>query len=188
VITRPIVDPRLAKALAHPLRSHILTILNERVASPVELARDLGESLGVVTYHVRALEELDCAELVRTAQRRGATEHYFRATKRPFLSAEDWGRLPRSARRSISDVGLRLIVEDAAAAMAAETFDSRADRHLSRSPLLLDEQGWDDLTAALARVLDEASQIASASEERLRGSDARGIPTRLMLLHFEAPG
>jgi hypothetical protein len=37
-------------------------------------------------------------------------------------------------------------------------------------------------------VLDEAAEIASASEERLSRSGTDGIPTRLMLLHFEAPG
>ena len=33
-----LVDPRVAKALAHPLRAHVLAILNERVASPNEMS------------------------------------------------------------------------------------------------------------------------------------------------------
>ena len=74
-----LVDPRLAKALAHPLRARILVVLNERVASPNEIAQMLGEALPNVSYHVRTLSDLDCIALVRTAQRRGAIEHYYLA-------------------------------------------------------------------------------------------------------------
>src|SRR5919109_1646451 len=103
-----LVDPRIAKALSHPMRAQILVILNERVASPNEIAEMLDERLPNVSYHVRALAELECIELVRTAQRRGAIEHYYRAVRRPFFSDSDWKRLPRSGRQAIADVGLQL--------------------------------------------------------------------------------
>jgi Helix-turn-helix domain len=46
------LDERLAEVLSHPLRARILQRLNERgVASPKELARALGESVGNVSYH-----------------------------------------------------------------------------------------------------------------------------------------
>jgi DNA-binding transcriptional ArsR family regulator len=44
-----------AKAVAHPLRAAILKALEDREASPVELARELQESLPNIGYHVRAL-------------------------------------------------------------------------------------------------------------------------------------
>jgi len=50
------VDQRLIKALGHPLRMSVLAILNARVASPSELAKELGEPLGNVAYHVKILE------------------------------------------------------------------------------------------------------------------------------------
>jgi DNA-binding transcriptional ArsR family regulator len=46
---RPITsidDPRYVKAMSHPLRVRILAMLDERTASPVELAGWLGASLG----------------------------------------------------------------------------------------------------------------------------------------------
>src|SRR5919106_2113030 len=137
-----LVDPRIAKALSHPMRARILLILNERVASPNEIAEMIGERLPNVSYHVRALLDLGCIELVDTAQRRGAIEHYYRAVVRPFFSDRDWKRLPRSGRQAIADVGLQLIWEDVSKAIEAETFEARPDRHLSRSPLVVDEQGW----------------------------------------------
>jgi DNA-binding transcriptional ArsR family regulator len=76
------IDLRLVKALTHDLRVQILEILNERIASPKELAAELGEGLPQVSYHVNVLREYDCIELVSTAPRRGATEHYYRANSR----------------------------------------------------------------------------------------------------------
>src|SRR5919107_6371239 len=143
--TLDLVDPRLAKALSHPMRARILTILNERVASPNEISEMIDERLPNVSYHVRALLDLGCIELVSTAQRRGAIEHYYRAVVRPFFSDRDWKKLPRSGRQAISDVGLQMIWEDVSDAITQGTFETRSDRHLSRSPLQLDETGWKEL-------------------------------------------
>ena len=41
-----ISDPRIIKALTHPLRVSILGTLEERTASPSELAEELGAPLG----------------------------------------------------------------------------------------------------------------------------------------------
>jgi DNA-binding transcriptional ArsR family regulator len=183
-----LVDPRLAKALSHPMRARILTILNERVASPNEIAEMIDERLPNVSYHVRALQELGCIELVRTAQRRGAIEHYYRALTRPFFSDRDWRRLPRSARQAVSDVGLQMVWEDAAEAMRSGTFEQRADRHLSRTPLVLDEEGWSEVNGLLQRLQAEAEAIEAKSSKRLAKSENEGIPTRLVMMHFEATG
>lgn len=83
-------DERFAKALSHLLRQRILRHLDEvGVASPNELSQALGEPLGNVSYHVRILRELDCVELVKTQQRRGAIEHYYRAIDCPWLTRLD---------------------------------------------------------------------------------------------------
>ena len=60
-----------AKALSHPLRATILNALADREASPVELAREMKESLPSVSYHVRALHKLGAIALVRERQVRG---------------------------------------------------------------------------------------------------------------------
>jgi DNA-binding transcriptional ArsR family regulator len=182
-----VVDPRLAKALSHPLRARVLVILNDQVASPNEIADMLDERLPNVSYHVRALLDLGCIELVRTAQRRGAIEHYYRALARPFFSDSDWKRLPRSGRQAIADVGLQLVWDDVSTAIEAGTFEARPDRHLSRSPMIVDEQGWGELRDALNDVLEKAERIGRQSRDRMAKSADPGISTRLVLMHFEAP-
>jgi DNA-binding transcriptional ArsR family regulator len=180
-----LVDPRLAKALSHPMRTHILAILNEQVASPNEIAQMLGERLPNVSYHVRALNDLGCIELVRTAQRRGAIEHYYRALQRPFFSDRDWKRLPRSARQAVADMGLQMIWEEVSDSIRDGTFENRSDRHLSRSPLELDQEGWGELNELLAKTLSDAEAIGAKSAKRLAKSDTPGIPTRLVMMNFE---
>ncbi|MDX6635511.1 MAG: hypothetical protein QOF06_1714 [Solirubrobacterales bacterium] len=90
-------DAVLLKALSHPVRARALTALNQRVASPSELADEQGEAVGYVAYHVRVLHELGMIELVNTRQVRGATQHFYRSTGQPYLSnvsldldAEGW--------------------------------------------------------------------------------------------------
>jgi len=104
-------DPRYAKALAHPLRVRILAMLEERDASPVQLAGRLEAPLGTVAYHVRTLERLGLIEMVATHQRRGATEHVYATRRHPRLSrraltldAEGLAELAEARRRWQAEV------------------------------------------------------------------------------------
>jgi DNA-binding transcriptional ArsR family regulator len=182
-----LVDPRIAKALSHPMRARILGILDERVASPNEIAEMIEERLPNVSYHVRALLDLGCIELVDTAQRRGAIEHYYRAVTRPFFSDRDWKRLPRSGRQAISDAALRIIWEDVSEALTAGTFESRPDRHLSHNDVVLDDDGWQEVAKLLNGMIGEVQRIAAASAKRLKGADGEGIPATVVAMQFELP-
>ena len=183
------ITQQLAKALAHPLRVRILSSLHKGISSPNQLAQELGEPLGNVSYHVKTLLEYDCVELVKTEPRRGAVEHFYRATERAFFSDSDWAKIPASARKGISGVILEQIGQSATAALMAGTIDKRSESHITDSPLLLDERGWKDVTALLVQTLERANEIHEESATRLADQNGEGIPTRLAMLHFEAaPG
>jgi DNA-binding transcriptional ArsR family regulator len=182
-----LVDPRIAKALSHPMRARILGILDERVASPNEIAEMIDERLPNVSYHVRALVDLDCIELVDTAQRRGAIEHYYRAVVRTFFSDHDWKRLPRSGRQAISGATLQVIWEDVLEALEAGTFESRPDRHLSHNDVVLDQEGWEAVAKLLKGMIGEVEKVASRSAARLEKSGESGIPTTVVAMQFELP-
>jgi hypothetical protein len=144
------------------------------------------EPLQNVSYHVRVLQSLGCIELVRTAQRRGAIEHFYRAVMRPFFSDRDWELLPTSARHAISDVVLQMVWDDAARALRTGTFDSRDGRYLTRTPLALDETGWAELNDLLGEVLERALDIQAESAERISRDGGDSLSTRLVLMHFPA--
>lgn len=184
---RDIVDQQLVKALAHPLRAQILAILNERVASPNELSQELGEGLSQVSYHVKVLRDYECIELVKTEPRRGAVEHYYRGMKRSFLNDVNWEGLSPSAKEGISVAGVRMIMSEAIGALGAGTFDARDDSHLSCTPVIVDEQGWGELSSVLAKALEQVLEIQAKSAGRLAESRKNGIPATIAMLGFESP-
>lgn len=179
------VDQRLVKALAHPLRVEILTILNERMASPNELSKELEEGLSQVSYHVKVLKDFECIEMVKTEPRRGAVEHYYRATERAFLTDRDWKALPESVKPGVSSSAIQMIFDDVVGALAGGTFDTRDDRHISWTPGVVDEQGWTESVELVAETLEGLIKIHAGSAKRLAKSGEEGIPATAVLMNFE---
>ncbi len=183
------VEQIVAKAFAHPLRVQILIILNERVASPNLLSQELDQSLNLVAYHVRVLEKYDCIELVDTKQRRGATEHFYRATRRQFLTDSEWARMPENLRPGLAGAMLKSVFEDLEDASNSGTLDEVDDLHLSRTPMVVDKQGWADVSNLLRETLDRVLAIQAEASQRIAdGSDSeRGILSKVHMLHFKSP-
>lgn len=180
------IDQRLVKAIGHPLRARLLTILNERVASPNELAKETGEPLGNVSYHVRLLADLECVELVKTEPRRGAVEHYYQATIAPWFDKDSWAQLPASVRSGTNSTSLSIIIDEAVTAMKDGAFDSRADNHLSRATLMLDDEGWEELAGLMDGLLERALQLKAESANRAVEANTEDelIPCTVVLMHF----
>jgi hypothetical protein len=156
------------------------------VASPSALADALGAPLGNVSYHVRILRQLDCIELVRTEPRRGALEHFYRATVTPWLTDAQWAQLPPAFRRKTLTRTLSEILGSASEAGGQGGFDG-PETHASRAALAVDEDGWAEITALLAETLDSALRIHAESAERQaeRGLEVEPpIVTELGLMHI----
>src|SRR4051795_3187822 len=180
-----IIDPRLIKVLAHPLRVRILAILEQRVASPSEIAGELDASLGVVSYHVRRLEALGLIKLVRKTPRRGAVEHYYRADAKHHIPDEAWAQAPDIVRRAMAGATLGELSSKVNAA-AAEGGFTRDDAHLSLTNLTLDEQGWKAVARELGKALERIDKIQSDTQARLRKNDHEGeLSAGVSMLLFE---
>jgi DNA-binding transcriptional ArsR family regulator len=188
---RPITsiqDPRYVKAMSHPLRVRILALLDERRASPVELADILEASLGTVSYHVRTLHHLGLIDLVDETRVRGAVEHHYRARARPRVTDEAWAQAPPIAKQAAVGSSLQMIDEYARASAAAGGFD-HSDAALIRRSMKLDEKGWRQLAKAVTKLLDQSQRIEEEAAERMKGSaqanhDAMDVGLVMML--FEA--
>lgn len=184
---REIVDQRVIKALGHPVRAEALSILNERVASPTEIAGQLEQEVGHVSYHINVLKKCGCIELVRTTPRRGAVEHFYRAVSPAVIDDEEWARLPASLRPAMTVTVLQTLIGDAAAALGAGTFENRASRHLAWTPMVTDERGWAELSDAARQLLERVLEIQRASAERLAESQEPGIPVSVASMVYETP-
>ena len=150
--------------MSHPLRVRILALLDERAASPVELAGWLGATLGTTAYHVRTLERIGLIELVRETRVRGVKGSW--TATREFLET---------------------IGAYAQAAGAAGGFD-HGNSHLTRTVLRLDARGVNDLSRACLRILAQVDRIEEAAKERIELNPHAGETTdiALVMMLFEA--
>jgi len=151
-----------------------------------KMAKEFDESLPLVSYHVRILRELDCIELVRTTPRRGAIEHHYRALTRAFLDEDDWAQMPMSAKKSLTATTINRALGDMRAAVDANTFDERNERHLSFSPLLLDEDGWIELNDKMLELLNWALEAQAEAAVRIRDG-APQVRARLTMMSYTGP-
>jgi DNA-binding transcriptional ArsR family regulator len=180
-------DPRYVKALSHPLRVRILAILEERTASPVQLAELLDASLGVVSYHVRTLERFGLIKLVRTNPVRGAVEHHYRANERPTISDEGWADAAPIAKQAYLSSFLQQVSAYTSASAAAGGFD-RPDAHFTRTVAKLDAKGWAQLAKACEQLLGKIDAIEAEAAKRIaKDPHADGIvDAGLVIMLFEA--
>ena len=186
--TSDISDPRIIKALTHPLRISILAALERRTASPSELADELGAPLGNVSYHVRQLASLGLIKLVRKTPRRGAIEHYYESAGSARISDEAWAQTPGIVKEAIVSGALAEIGSTVRDAALGGGF-SHADAHLTRQGFVVDEQGWKDIADELGRTFDRVRKIEAASRQRLaKGNHAGEREAGVVLMLFEAHG
>lgn len=181
-------ERKVAHAVNHPVRLDVLSILFERTASPNEMAEQLKVPLGNVSFHVKELNCDKVIELVKTAQRRGAIEHYYRARLRPEVSAEEWKRLPTPTRRKIAALALQAIFADSLSSLRQGKMATDDDMYMVWIPMALDEVGQDKVTALQAEMLERLEGI-KAEHEAPAAEDGSGTPVRIAAsMWFERGG
>ncbi len=181
--------------LSHPLRVRILEVVNEHPLSPVGFINagfapvidDKQKALSMVSYHFRTLEKAGCIKIVDTRQVRGATEHIYGGCSRVFFSDEDFEALPAEQRQTLSRTSWQGVVARTDGAIRKGTFDARTDRHLTWRAMELDERGWDEMIARLARCFEDVEQIRMDAQDRLGASGEKVVPTTVAMLGFESP-
>jgi DNA-binding transcriptional ArsR family regulator len=184
--TRRSPEATLGATVAHPLRCRCLAILADRVASPAEIARELGLEVSNVGYHVTALAEAGLIEEVGQRPVRGAVEHFYRAVVRPITNSEEEAEFTLAERKSFARTTWSLITANATTALEAGTLVERSDHHLTRVPLRVDERGWSEMADAYLELYERVYEIQAGSAERLgKEPDDPGISVLSVLAFFE---
>lgn len=183
-MSRKPIDQRLVRAISKPLRVEILEALHGRVLSPTLLAPEVGESLSLVSYHVKVLAESGAIRLVKEVPRRGVKEHFYTTEPRSMIGHQDWRLAPRAVRPGVTNEAVRTFFDQVGAAIDADTIDRHEDTTLNWMPITVDRQGWEDLATLLRRTKEIVTEIHDRSAERLGASD--GIPVVTGLAAFEA--
>lgn len=185
---RRIIDECIAKALGSSLRQQILWILNERIASPSEIAKELGEDLSKVCNHINVLKNAGCIELAYVRPVGNRLQHFYRANTRAFLGDLDWPNVPESVQRGMRATLLRNVIDDSIDAVVEGTYDELEGSHLSWTPMILDEQGRVEITRILERALLEVIAVQEGTKQRLVASDSTGISYTVSILGYPSVG
>lgn len=179
------IEEAVAYAVGHRIRIDALAILNEGTASPNEIAKMIGEGVSKVGHHVKELFDSGCIEFVGTEQRRGATEHFYRAIARPFISDEEARELPAETKREFAALILQAIMAEGLAALRAGKMDADENIWMSWRSINLDEEGRrevaDEQAASYARIEEIEARCAS----RLVESGEAGTSTVVAAMGFE---
>jgi DNA-binding transcriptional ArsR family regulator len=187
-MTKPIEDiddPRMVKALAHPLRVRIMGLLESRTMSPKELSQALGVPLENVSYHVRALRNFGFIKLERRRQVRGAIEHHYRAAARPRITAQAWAEMPELVKEAMTSANLGQL-SDVVNRAAVQGGFSRPESYLSRQAAALDEEGFREVSDAITALLARVGEIEGQSQKRIR-KGATEVPAVVVAMLFDAP-
>lgn len=181
------IDDQLAKAVAHPTRAQILAEANERVMSPAKFAKRHDLDVSRVAYHFKQLVEAEFLELVAEVPVRGATEHFYKATRRALFDGKSWDNLPETIKNRISGRTVTDLLGAISEAMLEETFDERKDRALAWDKVLLDEKGWKEIESFFRDTIYKTLKAAAEAEERVVNSGEEGMLASWAFLFFKSP-
>ncbi|RCV48647.1 helix-turn-helix domain-containing protein [Marinitenerispora sediminis] len=166
------------RALAHPLRLRLLSLLTGTAMSAAEAARAMGETQANVSYHLRRLRAAGLVDLVEEVPIRGGLARRYRhdpdSTDRP---APPGGPAHGAASREDH----RLLVSAVAEELRRRSTRRRLDAPgaFTDAELWIDPQVWRD-------VLERAHQLGTDLHTAARAPHTPGaVPVNATLLLFE---
>jgi hypothetical protein len=183
---------RLAKVFADEMCLKIVAEANLREISPTQFHREFGGDVAVSGIHRRfkTLRELGWLRRVGKktgGRRRGAREYFYRATGPAIFDNESWLDVPDPVKSSYSWRIFKQFAEQVRGAVDAGTFDTRPDRHLSWSLLLLDRLGWEQVIAAVDALFEFVFEERGRAEIRIAETGEEPVLMTVALATFESP-
>jgi DNA-binding transcriptional ArsR family regulator len=182
-----LTEQQLIKAMQHPTRVHAVSVLRDRVSCAAELGRELGQTAKHVSYHLHKLEKLGIIEYVETRSVYGGRTqaHFYRAIVRPWFDMEGWKQVAAKHQPDITSNILSLCNADLAAAVTSGTIHAE-DNHISRTPMVLDRDGYSELVEYLDDALEHIIDIHQRAAGRItKESDI--VVTKVHIVQFESP-
>ena len=144
-------DP-LLRALAHPVRLRMVSLVWNAPLSAAELARELGISHALASQHLRRLDAVGVVELAEVRANRGGRERRYRAVHGSPLSDQRH----ESAAPLLAEA-LAHNLRERAARRAPDAEGVTTDAELWVAP-----EAWTDFRTRLAALLEDLHDAAQA--------------------------
>lgn len=182
---------RLSKVFADELCLKIVAELNLREMSAPQFHEEFGGApVSGIRRRFKMLAEIGWLKKVGDktgGRRRGATEHFYRATGPAIFDNCTWFDVPDSIKATYRWRTFEGLAEQVKEAIEAGTFEARTDNHLSWSLLLLDQLGWERVTAAVDALLAFFLEERDRAEDRIADSGESPVTMTVALAAFESP-
>jgi len=179
---------RIGRVFADRLDLAIVDELNHATLTPAQLHATLGgASTQSFLRRCKRLADLGWAVSIDTetgGALHGASVYHFRAAAPNVSEVDIYDRIPAVARRGRSWDAFRPFVATSIGAIEAGRFNNRFDRHLTMSPLLVDETGWTQVTKALRNLEDTLLRLEDLAGRRREGGR---FPAVFLLSSFQGP-
>jgi DNA-binding transcriptional ArsR family regulator len=165
------------RAMAHPVRLRILSLLTGHAMSSAELARELGMKHAAVSYHVRQLERAGFLEVAETRTVRGGHERRYRYRAGSGGGGGQWrqGDDPRLVVRAVTGELIRRLAE------GPSHWRAFAD-----AELWVDPGTWEDVRERVRAAMVDLH--SAARPPRSAGAVHVSVTAMLFEVNAEAPG
>lgn len=177
---------QLVRALANPARIRIINALAEGPATPTRLSTRMHEKNGVIAYHLKVLRTTGCIQQSESDQLGPAEERVYELAADATPTRELGRSWPTG-----SGVGhppavlVRSVVERGSSHRGEDLFGARQNQ-LSCTSIVVDKQGWREISAAIGEALDRIATVHERSVQRLSNSDEEGINATIAVANFES--
>lgn len=168
------------RAMAHPARLQILSLLTATAMSAAEVAREIGTTQANASYHLRRLHDAGQVELVEEVAVRGGLARRFRSVAvdvRPRTAPRDAGPGGDDERAFFTALSGELLRRASARRRDGRSVNVDAE-------LWVDAEVWDE---AVARVTDVADALHRAARPP-RAPGAVRTSTTLAMFTMDARG
>lgn len=170
------IEEVVSYALGHRIRIEVLTLLNEGVYTPNELAEILGQPLTTLTHHVTELADAGAIELARTEPAGNWTRHYYRAVEQPKVDEQQALDMPLKQRQVMAGVTLQCMTAESLAALwAGHMADDPRIVMLSWRWFNVDKEGQREIIQELAESWERVQEIEARATARRAASGEEAV-------------
>jgi len=163
----------IGKAIAHPLRTDILTVLHDGPECPSGLAKQTGVTLGTIGHHIKEL--LKCKAISEAFVKELGNHNivYYEAPSPVIFLAEDLAKLSREQQHELNRVIVQSIAAEALAALGAGHFAGDPLASAAWDRVSLDHEGYEELSSSCLDFLQRLYVIAAVADKRMRVTGER---------------
>jgi DNA-binding transcriptional ArsR family regulator len=161
-----LVEARIHRLLAHPLRHAIFKRLGEGPASPEQLARDLEEPKRRVCDQLEVLKKEGLAELLeKRPGPKGGWIHIYQA-RHLLLDTADWEALPEKSRATSTASNVRQLQGEMGRAVEAGLYHAHPHNVFIRRSMNVDDEGMKELDEIYVEAYEKSLTVQHRSAER----------------------